>query len=381
MATQNSATRVRAQRRYWRKRGSPAAWWPGGLLPLLGLLLVFGYGVFGIAPQMQKNVQSEVAAQLRSSGIDVRELNASGQNVMVRAASSADSLDRVVALARSAECDTWVGRLNCPTSARVDLIAEPAADKDVTLVEAALTARRPHNFVFEKNGSSVTLRGDVPDDAERQRIVDAASKTFSEVVDQLRVSGEAATAEYENAVSQGFSLLSRFISGKASWTDGVLDASGTAHSADAAAANNIFGAAGRTLQLGQIDVQVAPDAQRCNEDFRRALTESEIRFRTGSAQIDEGNDALLQRLAQLANGCPGNLLIAGHTDNSGDEKANLLLSKARASAVRNKMTELGIPAERINATGFGESQPIADNATAQGRAQNRRIAISIEPQN
>lgn len=65
--------------------------------------------------------------------------------------------------------------------------------------------------------------------------------------------------------------------------------------------------------------------------------------------------------------------IAGYTDSDGSEKSNLILSQGRADAVKNWLVEKGIDASRITAVGYGESNPIADNTTKEGKAKNRRI--------
>lgn len=118
--------------------------------------------------------------------------------------------------------------------------------------------------------------------------------------------------------------------------------------------------------------------QQCNSDFEEILGSASIRFQTGSASIDTGNDELLDRLAEVARRCPGQLTVQGHTDSQGDADANQALSLARAAAVRDALAGRGIEADRIMSTGFGESQPIADNGTSAGRAKNRRIVITIE---
>ncbi|RZV38662.1 MAG: OmpA family protein [Chromatiales bacterium] len=124
------------------------------------------------------------------------------------------------------------------------------------------------------------------------------------------------------------------------------------------------------------DVQAARDA--CNEALGDALSGSRVQFRTASADIDSTSDALLQRLAVVAEECPGNLTIEGHTDGQGDADMNQVLSQARANAVRDALADLGVDSARMRAVGYGESRPIADNTTAEGRATNRRIAISID---
>ena len=70
-----------------------------------------------------------------------------------------------------------------------------------------------------------------------------------------------------------------------------------------------------------------------------------------------------------------NIEVAGHTDSRGSDKYNLKLSQRRAEAVRNYLVSKGIAADRLTAKGYGESQPVADNATDEGRFQNRRVEL------
>ena len=68
------------------------------------------------------------------------------------------------------------------------------------------------------------------------------------------------------------------------------------------------------------------------------------------------------------------LVLEGHTDSRGTDAYNQKLSERRAAAVKAKLTEMyGIPAGRISTVGYGESRPIADNATDEGRERNRRV--------
>jgi len=72
-------------------------------------------------------------------------------------------------------------------------------------------------------------------------------------------------------------------------------------------------------------------------------------------------------------------VVEGHTDSVGSETANEELSYRRAQTVRDYLTERGVPAEKIKAVGYGKSRPVADNTTAEGRANNRRVEIVIQP--
>jgi outer membrane protein OmpA-like peptidoglycan-associated protein len=101
-------------------------------------------------------------------------------------------------------------------------------------------------------------------------------------------------------------------------------------------------------------------------------------FESGSATLMPESKTELDRLAQLLTGNPTlNIQINGHTDNIGDDKANLTLSEARAKAVQEYLIGQAIPAERLRFKGFGETQPIDTNDTPTGRAKNRRTEFEV----
>lgn len=107
-----------------------------------------------------------------------------------------------------------------------------------------------------------------------------------------------------------------------------------------------------------------------------------LTFASGQADVDARHRGLLEKLRQAAEVFPrSQVVIEGHTDSYGGDEANLALSRRRAEAVRAYLAdELGMPAVRLSAVGYGETQPIANNDTPQGRERNRRIDILIEPQ-
>jgi OmpA-OmpF porin, OOP family len=69
--------------------------------------------------------------------------------------------------------------------------------------------------------------------------------------------------------------------------------------------------------------------------------------------------------------------VYGHTDNVGNDGSNQKLSEERANAVKSYLLSKGLPAQRIESKGFGSANPIADNSTAAGKAQNRRVQIVL----
>jgi outer membrane protein OmpA-like peptidoglycan-associated protein len=101
-----------------------------------------------------------------------------------------------------------------------------------------------------------------------------------------------------------------------------------------------------------------------------------ITFATGQATITPASDQVLSDLlAVLTANADWKLRIEGHTDNVGDKAANLKLSNARAAAVAAWLTGKGIAAARLSVAGLGDTQPVADNATEDGRARNRRVVL------
>lgn len=123
-----------------------------------------------------------------------------------------------------------------------------------------------------------------------------------------------------------------------------------------------------------------PSLETCRKHLDEATGEEPVSFVAGEAELDPDQGALLDRLATLIGHCLGEdglaLEVHGHTDDLGDDAENLLLSRARALAVVLALSERGVPARRLRALGFGETRPIADNSTEEGRARNRRIEFN-----
>jgi len=105
-----------------------------------------------------------------------------------------------------------------------------------------------------------------------------------------------------------------------------------------------------------------------------------LSFEPGSAQINTRNFGLLKKLEQALRLYPGfKVIIEGHTDSFGSTEANQVLSLNRAKAVRQYLLVhmQDVPAERLDAQGYGESRPIANNETVAGRRANRRIDLLL----
>lgn len=122
-----------------------------------------------------------------------------------------------------------------------------------------------------------------------------------------------------------------------------------------------------------------PDRASCAAEVARVLDDRRIGFVTGSARLDARARSAVNALAGVLVPCLGaaglGAEIGGHTDSTGSDEANLALSRARAEAVREALLARGLPAAQLAAQGYGASQPVADNATDEGRAANRRTEV------
>jgi OmpA-OmpF porin, OOP family len=110
----------------------------------------------------------------------------------------------------------------------------------------------------------------------------------------------------------------------------------------------------------------------------RALDDRIVEFRSGSASLTGAGQALLAEIAAaLQQIGPRPLQVIGHTDSVGPRAANIALSLARAAAVKAYFEQHGIAAHLISVQGLGPDRPVADNASAAGRARNRRIEFRV----
>lgn len=104
-----------------------------------------------------------------------------------------------------------------------------------------------------------------------------------------------------------------------------------------------------------------------------------IAFATGSDKLTAGSSKVLDKAVAVLKEYPDvHLEVQGHTDNTGDAAKNRDLSRRRAESVKAYFVKKGIAADRLEATGFGPDRPVADNATAAGRAKNRRVEFRVK---
>jgi len=119
------------------------------------------------------------------------------------------------------------------------------------------------------------------------------------------------------------------------------------------------------------------------DDAVELNVQDSVLFAVANAQVQNNGRELLARITPLLKQTEGQIFIEGHTDNQPIENArfhsNWELGAARATAVVQQLTTLGIPAKRLRAVTAGDTQPIASNATDEGRRQNRRVTFVLRP--
>jgi len=118
---------------------------------------------------------------------------------------------------------------------------------------------------------------------------------------------------------------------------------------------------------------VKVDSNGC-EIVAKVISLDGVFFHTNSAELKGDSYSVLDSAAGTLTSMPNvSVEVAGHTDSQGDAGYNQNLSQQRAETVRSYLISKGVSASRLSATGYGESQPVADNSSSAGRAQNRRV--------
>ncbi|MGF1596656.1 MAG: OmpA family protein [Acidimicrobiales bacterium] len=224
------------------------------------------------------------------------------------------------------------------------------------------TAIAPVDAIVSVGDGSVTLSGILPDEQS--------------VADLVALVGDIWGAERVDGSSLSV--------GDTTWTDGRIRVVGTTATSDQRIGELVAQAPERIATLVTVDTSgltLADDSSlraEIQSSIADIVTADPIRFAPNSAGIDPASDAVLVQVGELLAQLPDiPFEVVGHTDDAGEEETNLVLSQDRAAAVVTRLAELGIDPGRMSSRGEGESNPIADNATADGKAANRRIEFVL----
>lgn len=248
----------------------------------------------------------------------------------------------------------------------------------------------PAEFTAElAAGGAVTLRGRLTDALLRDAVDSYARARFGMAsVQTLTRLDEALPEGWSIRVLAGLESLSLLVEGSLLVRADLVEVRGVTGSQSAR--DRISQILSDKLGQGQtfrvavrydeaLDPLAAlPTPEVCAERIGALIAERKITFPPGSAEIDGTTVGIMDSLAEILLECPAmQMEIAGHTDSQGSEGGNQALSQARAEAVQIALQGRGVDVSGITARGYGESTPIADNATEEGREANRRIEFTL----
>lgn len=235
----------------------------------------------------------------------------------------------------------------------------------------------------------VQLRGRVRNDLSRKTADSYAKSRFgSENVYFAARLDDSLPEGWSLRILAGLQALSELVNGALTVTEDSVAITGITGNKDAKA--DIARILSERLGEGQqfrINVtyneKLDPDAARpppeqCIADVKAIQAETKINFEPGSATVTGDSRRVLDQLAEVLRFCgPLDIEIAGHTDSQGREQMNLDLSQQRAETVLTELRSRRVVTAGYEAKGYGETQPIGENATEEGREENRRIEFGL----
>lgn len=244
-------------------------------------------------------------------------------------------------------------------------------------------------FAVTRTDTSLAVQAVVRDQAAKDAVVADARLFLTEgatLEDKLTVDPAAGIANHRALISLLRALSTatgeatvKYDGTKVTLTGQVADQATKATAARSAAAAVPGAVVANQLRIPQ---STKPPVTAACQTFEAQLTRwtaaNKIGFLSGTSLLTEPSRVSVVRVAALLRGCATSRVeIAGHTDNLGDPSTSQPLSERRADAVKAELVRLGVPADRLTARGYGESQPLASNATAAGRIANRRVEIKV----
>lgn len=351
--------------------------WFKGIIILAIVSLVY---TLLTAPKRSSAMGEDIRNALSSAGLNA-EVDMNGNvATLTGVAKTDDEMARATSIAENAECST------CKDNKKFFFAKQKRwhrVKNDMSVAKApALDVQSPYTFNAQKDvDGNVVLDGYVRSEAERTSVLAQANALFPGKVTNrtVRIANGSPNADWGRVLTQNIDDLNRLDKGNFAMRDRSSVITGMASSADlknaidvrAKALANYDGSSRITLPgKTQSDCQNLINGIKTGKKISFAYNKADIR---GAESFD-----LLNDIAAAAKECSSfRINVEGHTDADGSEVYNQRLSEARANTVVAYLTENGIARERMQAIGLGEAKPIGDNATNEGKAQNRRIEFVV----
>lgn len=347
------------------------------LVGLIALALLIFFCVRSHGPSIQGDIVSRTSNQLSGTPTEWATVGADGRNVLLTGVAPTQQLrEKAGDIAHS-------------------VAGVVSVDNQITVASTGpAVARSPYTTHFSRDASGIILTGNVPNEKTRNKLVLLAKENYGSerVIDELKVvPGEP--DGWSQAATLALGSLTGFANGAVSLVDTKMSLSGEVVSAEAKAQlqqqtkrqlpNNYL--VSYDLNVSQpIVVEKAPETTEtepveeptisCSEQFDVLLAGQQIYFPTDGSDIDETGLKVVKKVLEFTSTCRKSILeVSGHTDGRGNMAYNQKLSLNRAQSVVNTFVSKGVARERLEAKGYGESQPTSDNKTKKGQSLNRRI--------
>lgn len=292
-------------------------------------------------------------------------------------------------LARSGDADTLTLPTVNPTATLTATAAAPAPE---TPAAAAPVGDYP-TWSIVRNGNEFRITGEVPDQETKTGLIDTLRMVLAgaRIVDELTVTPGVRMADVAG-LGGLFSAAVGIPDFNLSLAGGTVTLTGNAPDEGIKASAETY----TTTAFPDVnvvnDIQVVGAAPPAPSPAPPApgggcatlqsditgLLKTPITFGTAGATLAVESQRLVGQIADRVKGCPdAKLTVTGHTDGTGSDAINRPLSANRAKAVADALVADGVPAANVTSTGVGAAQPIASDGTAEGRAQNRRVEITV----
>ncbi len=258
------------------------------------------------------------------------------------------------------------------------------------IVEGKTKKTPPPEFVVTLSPEGLArMRGRLRDARTRTAVDNFARAQFGwkNVDDATRID-PALPDGWPKRVMAGLQALARLHNGLLKITPDLVSLRGTADRPQARTeitqilSSSLLGQGRFSIDVKYVPAlnhqKARPSPRQCVDRINTILKRKQITFAPSSARIDADSMDVVQKIADTLEGCEDvRMEIGGHTDSQGRESMNLTLSQARAEAVLDALLNLDVLTTNLRAKGYGESQPVADNSTEEGRKANRRIEFRL----
>ncbi|WP_022952169.1 OmpA family protein [Leucothrix mucor] len=393
------------------------------LVAILALLVLGWFAVYQVkGPAIEADIQQRAQRELIANNMGWAKATADGRDVIVSGVAESSRQQRqALTLVKVRGVNQVIDQvLTEQPSAAVEVLKTDVAvtvitndgttgvtpvdtPMEIPLVTEAdqLSSDIPYRMQIQRDEAGLYTINGVSSGMEFQQAIEAHLQSIGADPNQttwsLQESALAAPEDWQENVKDSISALQYLRQGSVSIIDDKALVKGIASSQDASDAAEAYAqrlagtyATEMVLKTDAVAV-VAPVAQApivgsnkyvekfCQGLLNEAVKQGSIQFESGSVTLPDAAKSILAGVVEPASRCPAHrIYINGYTDSYGDAKANKALSQARAESVMAYLVNLGVQSARLEAQGFGESKPIANNKTEAGRAKNRRIELIVK---